>query len=126
MARGCRPDRQRASVRMSHIPLLARHAPPPRLQPPPRAPRVICVLLLLGVVLLVTQPPLYEYAYNATHAHEEPPPPELYRLLAGTRWESTANFGGMQTLDGSAVSADYLRDLLVTVRYLAGRALPSR
>ena len=84
------------------------------------------MLLLLGVVLLVAQPPLYEYAYNATHAHEEPPPPELHRLLEAGKWEDAAGVGGgIQTPDGS-VPASYLHDLLVTVRYLAKRALPSR
>ena len=112
---------------MSHLPLLAKHAPPPRLQPPPRAPRVICLVLLLGVVLLLLQPPLsLAHVFNATHAHKEPPPPEMHRLLTGVRWEDTVNFGGIQTPDGSALSADYLRDLLVTVRYLANRALSSR
>ena len=107
---------------MSHIPLLARHAPPPRLQSPRRAPLVCCCLLLLGVVLLVAQPPLYSYAYNATHAaeHPAPAPAELHRLL-----EAGNNLGGIQTPDGS-VTASHLHDLLVTVRYLAKRALESR
>lgn len=112
---------------MSHIPLLARHAPPPRLHAPPRAPRVVCVLLLLAVVFLVAQPPLYEYAYNATHVPKEPPVPfEVHRLLGGARWEDAASFGGMQTPEGSTVSVDHLRDLLVTVRWLANRALAPR
>tara|TARA_B100000963_G_scaffold131787_1_gene114825 strand:+ start:724 stop:1065 length:342 start_codon:yes stop_codon:yes gene_type:complete len=113
---------------MSHIPLLARHAPPPRLQPPRRAPLVCCCLLLLVVVLLVAQPPLYSYAYNATHAVERsaPPPAELHRLLEAGKWEDAANnLGGTQTPDGS-VTASHLHDLLVTVRYLAKRALESR
>ena len=113
---------------MSHIPLLARHAPPPRLQSPPRAPLVCCCFLLLGVVLLVAQPPLYSYAYNATHAVDRPAPPpaELHRLLEAGKWEDAANnLGAIQAPDGS-VPASYLHDLLVTVRYLAKRALESR
>tara|TARA_X000001036_G_scaffold437316_1_gene482365 strand:+ start:819 stop:1133 length:315 start_codon:yes stop_codon:yes gene_type:complete len=104
---------------MSHIPLLAKHAPP-RLQAPRRGPQVCCFCLLLGIVLLVAQPPLYSYAYNATHAVDDvpAPPPEVHRLIeTGMR--------GMQTPDG-LVPASYLHDLLVTVRYLAKRALASR
>lgn len=117
----------RAAHAMSHLPLLAKHAPPPRLQPPPRAPRVVCLVLLLGVVLIVLQPPLsLAHAFNTTHALKDPPPPEMHRLLEGMRWEDTLNFGGIHAPDGSALPADYLRDLLVTVRYLANRALSSR
>jgi len=78
-------------------------------------------------VLLVLQPPLsLAHVFNATHTPKDPPPPEMHRLLTGVRWEDTLNFGGMQTPDGAALPADYLRDLLVTVRYLANRALSSR
>lgn len=112
---------------MSHLPLLSKHALPPRLQPPPRAPRVVCLVLLLCVVLIVMQPPVsLAHVFNTTHALRDPPPPEMHRLLAGVRWEDAVNFGGIQAPDGSALSVDYLRDLLVTVRYLANRALSSR
>lgn len=113
---------------MSHIPLLAKHAhAPPRLSGPRRGPQVCCFCLLASAVLLLVQPPLiYAHFYNVTHAHTEPPPPEMHRLLAGTRWEDTDSFGGLRTPDGSSISADHLRDLLVTVRYLADRALSSR
>ena len=85
-----------------------------------------CLCLLVGVVLLVAQPPLlYAYAYNATHAPAQPAPAELHRLLESAKWEDTPGMGGIQTPDG-AVSASYLHDLLVTVRYLAKRALESR
>jgi len=110
---------------MSHIPLLARHAPPPRLQAPRRGPQVCCFCLLVGTLLLIAQPPLYAYAYNATHTPEPPAPAELHRLLETAKWEDTPGMGGIQTPDG-AVPASYLHDLLVTVRYLAKRALESR
>ena len=111
---------------MSHIPLLAKHAPPPRLQSPRRGPQVCCLCLLVGTVLLIAQPPLYSLAYNATHAPAQPAPAELHRLLEAAKWEDAAGgMGGIQTPDG-AVPASYLHDLLVTVRYLAKRALESR
>lgn len=101
---------------MSHIPLLAKHAPP-RLQSPRRGPQVCCLCCLLGIVLLVAQPPLYSYAYNATHSVDVPaPPPELYHVLDenANRIDDTPDMRGM------------MHDLLVTVRYLAKRALASR
>ena len=114
---------------MSHIPLLAKHAPP-RLQSPRRGPQVCCLCCLLGIVLLVAQPPLYSYAYNATHTTTvdvPAPPPEVHRLLEGAKWEDATGLGGIQTPDGMVpVPASYLHDLLVTVRYLAKRALASR
>lgn len=111
---------------MSHIPLLAKHAPP-RLSGPRRGPQVCCLCLLVGSVLLLVQPPLlYAQFYNATRVQHQPPPEELHRLLAGTRWEDAPGFDGLQTPDGSSISAGHLRDLLVTVRYLADRALSSR
>ena len=85
-----------------------------------------CLCLLVGVVLLIAQPPLYSYAYNATHAAEQPAPAELHRLLEAAKWEDThGGMGAIQTPDG-AIQASYLHDLLVTVRYLAKRALESR
>ena len=107
---------------MSHIPLLAKHAPPPRLQSPRRGPQVCFLCMLVGVVLLIAQPPLYSLAYNETHAvvQHQHPPAELHRLL-----EDTPGMDGMQTPDG-AIPVSYLHDLLVTVRYLAKRALESR
>lgn len=112
---------------MSHIPLLAKHAPPPRLQPPRRGPQVCCLCLLLGTVLLIVQPPLYSLAYNATHTHtpEPPAPAELHRFLEVAKWEDAHGMGGIQTPDGT-IPVSYLHDLLVTVRYLAKRALESR
>lgn len=77
---------------MSHLPLLAKHAPPAKLQSPRRAPQLCCLCLLAGTALLVLQPDLL-HVHNATHV-----PPELHRLVHGTPEEN---------------------DLLVTVRYLA-------
>ena len=78
-----------------------------------------CFCCLLGIVLLVAQPPLYSYAYNATHAVDvvvPAPPPEVYRVLDehANRIDDTPDMRGM------------MHDLLVTVRYLAKRALASR
>ena len=102
---------------MSHIPLLAKHAPP-RLQSPRRGPQVCCLCCLLGIVLLVAQPPLYSYAYNATHTVDVPaPPPELQRLL-----DENAHRYVDDTPDMRGVT----QDLLVAVRYLAKRVLASR
>jgi len=105
---------------MSHIPLLSKHALPPRLQSPRRAPQVCCLCLLVGTVLLVAHSPLlYAPLYNATHAGGEiAVPPELHRLL---ETPDAAGLAGIQTADST-----YLHDLLVTVRYLAKRALKSR
>lgn len=70
---------------------------------------------MVGVVLLLAQPPLYSYAYNATHAPAQPAPAELHRLLdPSLRMDDTPDMRGM------------MHDLLVTVRYLAKRALESR
>ena len=104
---------------MSHIPLLSKHALPPRLQSPRRAPQVCCLCLLVGTVLLVAYSPLlYAPLYNATHAGETAVPPELHRLL---ETPSGVGLSGIQAADGT-----YLNDLLVTVQYLAKRALKSR
>lgn len=78
---------------MSHLPLLAKHAPPARLQSPRRAPQLCCLCLLVGTALLVTQTDLIHAHGNGTKV-----PFELHRLVHGTPEEN---------------------DLLVTVRYLA-------
>jgi hypothetical protein len=104
---------------MSHIPLLSRHSAPPRLQSPRRGPQACCLCLLLGALVIVAHPPLlYAHVYNATRVAA--PPPELQRLV-----ESGADARVMENGDGSLPVAS-LHDLLVTVRYLANRALELR
>lgn len=104
------------TTQMSHVPLLAKHAPP-RLQSPHRGPQVFCLCLLFGIILLVSQTPMCTYVYNATHTVDAttlPPPAAVHRLLhdaTDIEWEEMS--GTMQ-------------DLIVTVRFLAQRALTPR
>jgi len=87
---------------------------------------VCCFCFLVGIVLIVAQPPLYSFAYNATRTVDVlAPPPEVHRLLEAAKWQDAADMRGMQTPDG-LVPDSHLHDLIVTVRYLAKRALASR
>ena len=59
---------------MSHVPLLARQTVP-KLQSPRRGPQVVLLCLVAtAVFLLVPQSAYPTLSWNATHAHEEPPP----------------------------------------------------
>lgn len=92
---------------MSHIPLLARTTVP-KLQPPRRGPQVLlaCLVTTVVVLLLLPRSASYALAWNATRAPEEPPPPELARVVGAAE---RRQFVTQETLD----------DLLATVGYLA-------
>jgi len=98
---------------MSHMPLLARQTVP-KLQPPRRGPQVLLACLVTTVVLLLLPRSAYDaLAWNATRAPEEPPPPELARVVGAAERHQ---FVTQETLD----------DLLATVGYLAKEKLGPR
>lgn len=98
---------------MSHVPLLARQTVP-KLQSPRRGPQVLLACLVATVLLLLLPRSAYDALdWNATRAPEEPPPPELARVVgAAERHQSVTQ----ETLD----------DLLATVGYLAKEKLGPR
>lgn len=98
---------------MSHMPLLARQTVP-KLQPPRRGPQVLMACLVTTAVLLLLPRSAYDaLAWNATRAPEEPPPPELARVVGAAERHQ---FVTQETLD----------DLLATVGYLAKEKLGPR
>jgi len=92
---------------MSHVPLLSRQTVP-RLQSTRRGPQVVLACLVVAAIfLLVPQSAYPVLTWNATRAHEEPPP-AVRRIM---------NAAGQHRL----LTAETMDDLLVTVGYLAQR-----
>jgi len=92
---------------MSHVPLLARQTVP-KLQPPRRGPQLALLCLVATAIFLLVPSNAYPVvSWNATHAHEEPPP-------AVRRIVDAANHHRLLT-------AETMDDLLATVGHLAER-----
>jgi hypothetical protein len=103
---------------MSHIPLLAQKTVP-KLQPPRRAPQVVCLCLLLGIVFLLVPSSAYTpLLSNATRASTDPPPAAVQRIIeASTQQHRLMMLGNPE---------ETLQDLVTTVSFLAKREIASR
>lgn len=98
---------------MSHVPLIARQSVP-KLHPTRRGPQLVLLCVLVTVAFLLLPRGAYDaLEWNATRVRVEEPPPELVRIIgAGARRE--------------IVTPEMLKDLLVTVAYLADQAVGTR
>lgn len=99
---------------MSHMPLLSKQAVP-KLQAPRRGPQVLLLCVVTSAVLLLMPHGVRAVlSWNATHAREEPPPPEAVgRIIEAATQHQFVEDGIFQ-------------DLLATVSYLARRDAGSR
>jgi hypothetical protein len=97
---------------MSHVPLLSRQSVP-KLQPPRRAPQALLLCTVTIVVLLLLPHSAYDaLSWNATRAHDDPPPAVNRIMQAATQHQF--------------VEDNLFQDLLATVSYLAKRELEQR